>query len=131
MYGGDSEDINVEIVDSNTEIEVYEPKITRKQLSIYEYCRVVTELANFLYNIDDIDKYIEEIEIKNIVDPGDLAFKLLESGKFDAVLDRGYEKVTFSKCKFNKIYLNMVRSYLEKQNNSVFENIFRRLKLAD
>ena len=100
MYGGDSEDINVEIVESNTEIEVYEPKITRKQLSIYEYCRVVTELANFLYNIDDIDKYIEEIEIKNIVDPGDLAFKLLESGKFDGPSILSYSSI----CRSRSIY---------------------------
>lgn len=123
------ENVKVTIVETDNEIETYEPRITRKQLSVYEYCRVITDLANYLYNTDNIDKYIDTIEIHNIVDPCSLAFKLLESGKFDAIIDRGYERVTYSKCTFNNIYLDLVRSYIEQQENNILNEIFKKLKL--
>ena len=57
MYGGDSEDINVEIVESNTEIENLQQQA--KQLS-KEYDKQIDETSNYddpLAGIMPMEKY--------------------------------------------------------------------------
>ena len=63
--------------DSDVTIEKFKPKLTRDICSVFEFVRVITDLANHLYTLPSIEKYIDDIEIKNIIEPCDLAYKLL------------------------------------------------------
>ena len=95
---------NVKLHENNskTEVEVYYPRMTRNTLSIFEYVGVITKLAKYLNSLTNLDKYLSDIEVNQIINPAELAFNLLNDGKFDAVIDRGYELVTFSTLKVKK-----------------------------
>lgn len=113
-----------------TEIIDYEPVITRKNISIFELVRVITDLANYLYELKDINKYIDDLELDEIVDPVNLAFLLLQSGKFDAIINRGCEYVTYSKLKKNKTTLMLIEDYLNNQQEE-YNNLFSTLGLNE
>lgn len=113
-----------------TEIIDYEPVITRKNISIFELVRVITDLANYLYELKDINKYIDDLELDEIVDPVNLAFLLLQSGKFDAIINRGCEYVTYSKLKKNKTTLMLIEDYLNNQHEE-YNNLFSTLGLNE
>lgn len=113
-----------------TEIIDYEPVITRKNISIFELVRVITDLANYLYELKDINKYIDDLELDEIVDPVNLAFLLLQSGKFDAIINRGCEYVTYSKLKKNKTTLMLIEDYLNNQREE-YNNLFSTLGLNE
>ena len=115
--------------DSDVTIEKFKPKVTRDICSVFEFVRIVTDLANHLYNLPSIEKYIEGIEIKNIVEPCDLAYKLLRNGRFNAILDRGVEKVTFSELHVDPFIYDLVESYLNKQENDRKESFLEKLSL--
>lgn len=104
-----------------TTIQKFEPVITSKYISIYEYAKLLTELSELLYNSTSIGKYINEIEIKAPIDTNKLAYKLLSNGVFDATIDRGYEKVSFSKLKINPLYNKMIEDFLSETEKSMNE----------
>ena len=54
--------------DSDVTIETYKPKLTRDICSVFEFVRIVTDLANHLYTLPSIEKYIDGIEVKNIIE---------------------------------------------------------------
>ena len=110
-------------------VEVFKPKLTRPICSVYEFCRLVTDLANHLSNLPSLERYVEELEINNIIEPCDLAFRLLKSGKFDAILDRGYEKVTFSELSVDPNIYALVESYLSQQESRRREAILEKIHL--
>lgn len=137
MIGGDKvEDdvnVNVEVVNKENDVDVveYEPHITREIISKYEYVRVITAVAKYLYSIQDLSKYVEDVEINSIINPCELAFELISKGKFDAVLDRqGYEKVTFSKLKVNPMWVNMLKEYFAEQHKNIENEIMIPLGLV-
>jgi hypothetical protein len=101
--------------DSDVTVEKFKPKLTRDICSVFEFVRVITDLANHLYTLPSIEKYIDGIEIKNIIEPCDLAYKLLRKGRFNAILDRGTEKVTFSELHVDPFTYELVESYLNQQ----------------
>ena len=112
-------------------MEVYYPKITRETLSIYEYVGVITKLAKYLNSLTSLDKYLSDIEVNQVINPAELAFNLLNDGKFDAVIDRGYELVTFSVLKIKKQWKDTISNYFKNQHNTIEKEILAPLELLD
>ena len=110
-------------------IKKYYPVKTSKYISIYEYARILTDLSLYLYNQKSLSKYIDDIEINNVIDTNKIAYKLLKSGTFDATIDRGYEKVTFSVLKINPLYDRLIETFLNEQENNVNETFLSLIKL--
>ena len=115
--------------DSEVTIETYKPRLTRDICSIYEFVRVITDLANHLYTLPSIEKYIDGFEVHNIIEPCDLAYKLLRSGRFNAILDRGTEKVTFSELKVDPFTYELVEEYLSQQESNRRKAFLEKLEL--
>lgn len=115
----------------SNEIEEYEPIKTSKYISIYEYAKLLTDLSLYLYESKSISKYIDELEIHNIIDPNKLAYTLLKNGTFDALIDRGYEKVTFSKLKINPKYDKLIVKFLNEQEGNINRNFLELLNIVN
>lgn len=114
-----------------TEVETYEPVITRKNISIYELAALVTKLSLHIYNMKDLDKYIDELEINNIIDPVEVAWNLLKNGKINAVFEReSTEKVTFSNLDINEDYIDMIEDYIKQQKAIKQDTFVKRLGLT-
>lgn len=122
---------NVKLHENNskTEVEVYYPRMTRNTLSIFEYVGVITKLAKYLNSLTNLDKYLSDIEVNQIINPAELAFNLLNDGKFDAVIDRGYELVTFSTLKVKKQWKETISNYFKQQHETVEQEILKPLDL--
>lgn len=114
-----------------SEIEEYAPVKTSKYISIYEYAKLLTDLSLYLYETKSVSRYIEDLEVENIIEPNKLAYELLKNGTFDAVIDRGYEKVTFSKLKVNPIYDNLIVKFLAEQESNINRNFLELLNLIN
>lgn len=136
LYGGEENiqltenDVNKNSVQS-ANVEVYYPKMTRETLSIYEYVGVITKLAKYLNSLTNLDKYLPDIEVNQIINPSELAFNLLNDGKFDAVIDRGYELVTFSVLKIKKQWKDTISNYFKNQHDTIEKEILGPLELLD
>ena len=115
--------------DSDVTVEKFKPKLTRDICSVFEFVRVITDLANHLYTLPSIEKYIDGIEIKNIIEPCDFAYKLLRNGRFNAILDRGTEKVTFSELHVDPFTYELVESYLNQQEDIRRKSFLEKLDL--
>ena len=129
MASANENNLKTYFYDSDTTIEKFKPKLTRDICSVFEFVRIVTDLANHLYNLPSIEKYIDGIEIKNIVEPCDLAYKLLKNGRFNAILDRGTEKVTFSELHVDPFIYELVESYLNQQEDVRRKSFLEKLQL--
>ena len=110
-------------------IRKYKPVITSKYISIYEYTRLLTELSLLLFNQKSLSKYINTIEVKNIIDTNRIAYDLLKHGVFDAVIDRGYEKVNFSELIVNPLWDDMIERFLNEQEETINTSFLSMLKL--
>lgn len=119
----------IQFYDSDVTIEKFKPRLTRDICSVFEFVRIITDLANHLYNLPSIEKYIDGIEIKNIVEPCDLAYKLLRNGRFNAILDRGTEKVTFSELHVDPFTYELVETYLNQQEDVRRRSFMEKLQL--
>ena len=124
IKGGD-----VNGVGTKENIKKYKPVITSKYISIYEYTRLLTELSLLLFNKKSLSKYINTIEVKNIIDTNKIAYDLLKHGVFDAVIDRGYEKVNFSELIVNPLWDNMIEQFLSEQEETINNSFLSVLKL--
>ena len=93
------------------------PKITRPKISIYEYAGIITQLAEHLFTLRDLDDYLEEPQVTNIIDPCKLAFKLLKEGKVDVQIDRGYETILFSEAIKDELIENEIEHYLNERED--------------
>ena len=90
----------------DSRIETFEAKVTRPILSKFEYVGCITSLANYLKNLKSISKYTEAVDCCILVNPSELAFRLLDQGKMDVVIIRNRnERVTFSKLHQNPLYV--------------------------
>lgn len=112
-----------------TNIKKYKPVITSPYISIYEYAKLLTELSLLLFNQKSLSKYIDNIEVKNIIDTNKIAYELLKNGTFDAIIDRGYEKVNFSELKVNPLWNNMIEQFLKEQEENVNKSFLSVLDL--
>lgn len=137
LYGGE-ESIQLTENDDNNKnsqqsanVEVYYPKMTRETLSIYEYVGVITKLAKYLNTLTNLDKYLPDIEVNQIINPSELAFNLLNDGKFDAIIDRGYELVTFSVLKVKKQWKDTISNYFKNQHDTIEKEVLEPLDLLN
>lgn len=121
----------ITVYETSDEIEKFKPKLTRDNCSIYEFCRIITDLANHISVQHSIEKYIDELEVKDIIEPCDLAYRLLRKGRFDAILDRGYEKVTFSELKVDPFIYETVEKYLDQQEAIRKNTVLEKLNLIE
>lgn len=104
------------------------PIITRKKLSIYEYAGLLTQLSEYFMNIKDLDKYIDEPQINNIIDPCKLAFELLINGKIDVQIERlNYETVLFSQCQRDEMIEKEIINYLNSRDKDRKETLIDKL----
>ena len=79
----------------------------------------------------DLDKYLTSIEVNQIINPAELAFNLLNDGKFDAIIDRGYELVTFSTLKVRKQWKDTISNYFKSQHDTIEREILQPLDILD
>lgn len=107
----------------NVKIRTYKPKITRKNMSIFEYVGAITKLARFINNAKRLPDYTDDIEIYNVINPSEVAYRLLKSGAYDPIFDRGYEKVSFSQLGINPIWEKTIESYFESQHESLIREL--------
>ncbi len=123
---GDSKDNNIvitEVDDEHPQIEKFKPIRTRHTMSKFEYCRVITAAAKYLYNLPNLERFCSTIEVNMIINPAELAFKLLQKGRLNATFDRlGYEKVSYSELRINSEWQKTIEYYFrQKANNEVNE----------
>lgn len=136
LYGGDKSatstpsDDNVNIA-PQASIQIYHPHITRDIISVFEYANVVTKLAKHLQSLPSLEQYIPNVDTNQIIDPTELAFNLLEEGKWDAIIDRGYEKVTYSTLRVRQQWKDMLRNYFDQRRVTIENELLRPLKLLD
>lgn len=119
----------VSVDDNTNRIRKYKPVMTSKYISIYEYAKVLTDLSLFLFNQKSLSKYINNIEVKNIIDTNKIAYELLKNKVFDAIIDRGYEKVNYSELIVNPLWENMVEQFLNEQEDTINDSFLTMLKL--
>ena len=123
----EKENVDVSVYDNcTTTIEIYKPIVTRITMSKYEFVHTLTSVAKFLYSNKTLEKYCDVIEINSIINPAELAFKLLMNRRLNAVIDRlGYEKVTFSELLVNPEWVDTLEVYFkqrhENENNEVLK----------
>lgn len=104
----------------DSRIETFEAKVTRPILSKFEYVGCITSLANYLKNLKSISKYTEAVDCCILVNPSELAFRLLDQGKMDVVIIRNRsERVTFSKLHQNPLWREEVNNFFISKNKSM------------
>ena len=69
--------------------------------------------------------------MRNIIDTNKIAYELLKNGIFDAVIDRGYEKVLFSNLKINPLYNSMIEDFLNEQENNINNSFLSLIDMID
>ena len=124
-----SKDITLQNLTKDSTVEEYEPKITRPTISIYEYAEIHTMLADFIESHNSIKEFTNDIEIKGNVNPAELAFYLLKEHKWNAIINRGYELVSFSKLKYNKQWSDTIENYFKEQHEIQKQELFEPLGL--
>ena len=107
-------------------IETFEAKVTRPILSKFEYVGCITSLANYLKNLKSISKYTEAVDCCILVNPSELAFRLLDQGKMDVVIIRNRnERVTFSKLHQNPLWREEVNNFFIEKNKSMETEFYK------
>lgn len=115
----------------NDKVTIYKPKLTRPILSLYEYVGVHTALAKFIDAQTSISQFVDDVEINGLVNPAELAFNLLREHKWDAVINRGYERVTYSQLRYNKQWEDMIARYFDEQHATYIRELYEPLKLIN
>ena len=86
-------------------------------------------MSLLLFNQKSLSKYLNNIEVRNIIDTNRIAYDLLKHGIFDAVIDRGYEKVCYSELIVNPLWDNMIEQFLNEQQNTINNSFLSMLNL--
>jgi hypothetical protein len=92
-------------------------------MSVFEYVGAITKLAKYINSMKQLPDFNEEIEIKNMINPSEVAYILLKNGVYDPIFDRGYEKVSFSELDVNPIWAKTIESYFESQHESLAKEL--------
>lgn len=115
LFGG-----KVEKVGEYNKIEKYYPKLTGNTISRFEFCHVITQLAKYLESLADLSKYLDLKEKENeeisFINPAEQAFNLLMNHKFDAILQRRNEKVSFSVLEIDPQDIDIIKWDFEQQH---------------
>lgn len=120
----------VEIVNDNmtlTKMEKYHPYKTRDHISLYEYARVVSALSKYINDLDNLEKYLKKDNYVTVINPCELAFQLLEEGVFDAILDRGIERVSYSTLRINPHWKKLLINDFRRHNRTLEEDLINKL----
>ena len=125
-----SYNITIEMATPNVVMEKYDPIITRPTMSINEYVRAHTQLAEFIRTNKSVKNFIKDVEIKCLSNPSEIAFYLLKEGKCDITIDRGYEKVSYSRLKINPQWESMSEHYFKQQHDVQLKEVFEPLELV-
>jgi hypothetical protein len=136
MEGGDvagentaEDDDDKQITITNNTMEIYKPHITRKVMSIYEFVGTITKLADYLYNLDDLNKIIENKEVYTYINHLELAWNLLKTGKYNATLNRYVEQVSFSELDVNPRWIEVIENNFKLHNQAFEDDILKPLEL--
>ena len=121
----------VERVGEYNVIEKLYPKLTCPMISRFEFCHVITQLARYLESLSDLSRYLdlEENETHKLlfINPAEQAFKLLMAHKFDAIIQRRNEKVSFSVLEIDPQDIDIIE-WDFKQQQGVQEELLKRWK---
>jgi hypothetical protein len=131
LEGGDVDDlVRSENIKLTNKMEIYKPKITRDLMSIYEFVGTITKLADYLYHLDDLSGIIDKQEVCSYINPLELSWNLLKHRKFNAVLNRGVEDVSFSELQINPRWVIEIENNFKLHKKSFEEDILKCLKLT-
>jgi hypothetical protein len=72
---------------------------------------------------------IKNDEVKMYINHVQLAWNLLREGIYNAVIDRGIEKVSFSELEINKTWIDILEENFEEHNKAFEKDILEQLKL--
>lgn len=113
MEGG-----KVERIGEFSSIEKLYPKYSSNQISRFEFCHVVTQLAKYIESLTDLSKYLDSDDDKDLltlINPAEQAYHLLKKHKFDAILQRRNERVSFSVLEIDPQDIDIVEWDFEQQ----------------
>lgn len=105
-------------IDKYDSIEKFYPKYSSNLLSRFELCHVITQLAKYIESLTDLSKYMDtedSKELLTLINPAEQAFKLLMKHKFDPVLKRRNEKVSFSVLEVNPQDIDLIEWDFKQQ----------------
>jgi len=109
-------------------LDIPDDMITRPVASIFEISHVLTNLASAINDTPNLSNYIESNGVINdIINPAELATKLIKEGKYDAWLKRDKEKVKYSSLYINPIHYDLLINYFNRQHKITDEYILSKL----
>ena len=101
----------------------YYPVKTGNIISRFELCRVITKLAKYLDSLADLSSLFtndeQSKELLVMPNPTELAWRLLKEGKFDPIICRRGEKVSFSVLEIDPEIVDMIEHDFEQQRAEV------------
>ena len=100
-------------------LKIPDTQISRPKLSIYEYSNVLSSMAEKIFDSPNLEEFIADETINDLINPAELAFKLFNEHKYDAYLLRDNEKILFSSLYFNPNYLDLLNNYFKNQSETV------------
>lgn len=105
-------------IDKYNSIEKFYPKYSSNLLSRFELCHVITQLAKYIESLTDLSKYMDtedSKELLTLINPAEQAFRLLMKHKFDPVLKRRNENVSFSVLEVNPQDIDLIEWDFQQQ----------------
>ena len=105
-------------IDKYDSIEKFYPKYSSNLLSRFELCHVITQLAKYIESLTDLSKYMDtedSKELLTLINPAEQAFRLLMKHKFDPVLKRRNENVSFSVLEVNPQDIDLIEWDFQQQ----------------
>ena len=109
-------------------LDIPDDRITRPIASIFEISHVLTNLAGAINDSPNLSNYVESNGIINdIINPAELATKLIKEGKYDAWIKRDNEKVKYSDLYINPIHYDLLLNYFNRQHKITDEYILSKL----
>lgn len=130
---GTSTIASYEVVDytKDASFPVYKPRISRSEISKFEYDGAITTLAEYIDNIPSIRDYIDEemnatININSLINPSEFAYLLVKHHKLDCIIIRygGREKVSLSTLGVNPIWTRQIDEFFTTKNKSMKKELY-------
>lgn len=111
--------MSVESVGEYDKVEKLYPKSSSRTMSRFEFCHVITQLAKYIESLSDLSKYVnddsDDKELLTLINPAEQAFRLLMAHKFDAILQRRNERVSFSVLDIDPQDIDIIEWDFEQQ----------------
>jgi hypothetical protein len=116
--GGDGKNEFEMGIMNDVKLKIYKPNLTSRNMTIYELSNVITTLAGYLENLTSLNEFVD---LKNgtLINSSSIAWELLKNKKFDAVIDRKVEFVSFSELKLNPLHTKLLDDYFEENRKII------------